>query len=225
MITADPTTRYWHFLADDGRMGFGRRVTVEVGKTYRLRSTPVLCERGYHAAERAIDALQYAPGALVCRVTLGGLIAVGDDKVCAQQRTVHWMTDATRTLHEFAAWAAEWILDRLEAKGHAIDPRSRAAILAKRRWLAGEIADDELAAAWAAARDAARDAAGAAARAAAGAAAWAELNARDAAWDAAWAAAWATAWAAARDAARDELNARLESMLLALAPPAEGPVR
>jgi hypothetical protein len=239
---ADPTALWWHFLSDDGRMAYGKRGLVAVGTTYRIRSTPVLCGRGFHAAARPLDALNYAPGALVCRVRLGGLIVVGDDKVAAQERTVVWMADATRTLHEFACWAAEWILDRREAAGGTIDPRSRAAVVAKRRWLAGEITDQELAAAWDAAWDAARAAAraaawaaaGAAARAAAwaaaGAAAWAAAG--DAAWDAAGAAARAAAGAAARAAARaaawaaagaaawDELNERLESMLLALAPPA-----
>lgn len=92
-------------------------------------------------------------------------------------------------LHEFACRCAE---RAQEIAGGEPDPRSVAAIEAKRRWLKGEISGMELdaaraaarAAAWAAARDAARDAARAAAwaatRAAAQAAAW------GAAWDAAW---------------------------------------
>ena len=96
-------------------------------------------------------------------------------------------------LHEFACRCAEYALSFVDNP----DPRSIAAIEAKRKWLRGEIKDKEL--------RAARDAAGAAARDAA----W------DAAWDAAGAAAMATAWdaawdaarAAARDAARDAANA------------------
>jgi len=113
-----------------------------------------------------------------------------------------------KELHLLACDFAEAVLHLFEGVCPA-DKRPRAAIEAKRRWIAGEITDSELAAAWAAAwaaRDAAwaaRDAAWAAARAAA---AWAA--ARDAAWDAAWAAAWAAArdaaaWAAAWAAARD----------------------
>lgn len=79
-------------------------------------------------------------------------------------------------LHEFACRCAEYALSFVDNP----DPRSIAAIKAKRKWLRGEITDKELyaaqAAAWAAARAAAWDAARAAAR--------------DAAWD------------AARDAAR-----------------------
>lgn len=92
-------------------------------------------------------------------------------------------------LHEFACRCAEYALSFADKP----DPRSIAAIEAKRKWLRGEITDKEL--------NAARAAAWAAARAAAGAAAW------DAAWaaarDAARAAAWAAAWDAARAAAWD----------------------
>ena len=91
-------------------------------------------------------------------------------------------------LHEFACRCAEYALSFVDNP----DPRSIAAIEAKRKWLRGEITDKELNAAW----DAAWAAAGDAARAAAWDAAWA------AAGDAARAAAWAAAWAAAGDAAR-----------------------
>jgi hypothetical protein len=197
-------TTWFHFLPDDGRLQFGRRRRVEVGTTLTIKSRPVLCERGFHASARAFDALRYAPGSLVCRVRLGGEIVVDDDKVCAQQRTVVWMADATRTLHEFACWAAEGALDAIASRGETVDPRSRRAIEVKRLWLDGQATDEELAAA--------RDAAGAAARDAARAAAWA------AAWDAAWDAAWVAARDAAWDAALDDMNAELERRLLALAP-------
>ena len=85
-------------------------------------------------------------------------------------------------LHEFACRCAE---DALKLVKYP-DPRSVAAIEAKRKWLKGEITDEELAAA----------------RDAAWAAAWAA--ARDAARDADRAAARAAAWAAARDATREK---------------------
>ena len=66
-------------------------------------------------------------------------------------------------LHEFACRCAEYALSFVDNP----DPRSIAAIDAKRKWLRGEIKDKELRAAG----DAARDAAGSAARDAAGAAA------------------------------------------------------
>jgi len=69
------------------------------------------------------------------------------------------------------------------------DPRLVNAIAVKRRWVAGDATDSELAAARTAAWDAALDAAGDAAL--------------DASWDAAGAAARTAAWDAARTAARD----------------------
>lgn len=107
-------------------------------------------------------------------------------------------------LHEFACRCAEYALSFAGSP----DPRSIAAIEAKRKWLRGEITDAELDAARGEARDAAHDAAMYAARIAA------RVAAQDVAWviarviaqDAAWAAALDTAcaaWDAASPAARD----------------------
>ena len=89
------------------------------------------------------------------------------------------------------------------------DPRVQAAIDAKRKWIAGQISDKELAAAeaagaaaWSAAGAAARAAAWSAAREAAGAAAW--KAAREAAGAAAREAAWSASGAAAGAAAREK---------------------
>ena len=88
-------------------------------------------------------------------------------------------------LHEFACRCAEYALSFVESP----DPRSIAAIEAKRKWLRGEITDAELAAARVAARIAAQDVA------------W--VIARVMAQDAAWAAARNIVWSAANDAALD----------------------
>ena len=221
--TAAATVRAWHFLTDDGRMQFGDREQVWPLTTYTISTAGRrlrLCEWGLHGSERALDALSYAPGSRVCRVELSGEILRDTDKLCATERRVLWMGDATSALHEFSAWAADWILDRLEAKGYKIDSRSRAAPAAKRTWLRGEISDKQLAAAWAAAGDAAWAATGHAARAAARAAAWAATGAATghAAWAATGAAARAAARAATGAATGAELNQKLTEMLEALAP-------
>ena len=104
-------------------------------------------------------------------------------------------------LHEFACRCAEYALSFVESP----DPRSIAAIEAKRKWLRGKITDAELDAARGEARDAAHDAAMYAARIAA------RVAAQDVAWviarviaqDAAWAAARNVVWSAANDAALD----------------------
>ena len=153
----------WHFVAEDGKERWGSRRRIQAGKTYRVRGEIALCEHGLHASERSIDALNYAPGPIVCRVQLSGRILRDTDKAVATERTVLAMADATNLLHEFACWCAERALRAERKAGRVPDKRSWEAIRVKRRWLKGKATDEELAAAW----DAARDAAGAAARAAA----------------------------------------------------------
>jgi hypothetical protein len=210
--TVDLTTLGWHFAPLDGKLHYSSRLVIKPGKTFRLpkRARLELCATGFHASVLPLDALRYGKGPLVSRVLLSGTIIDGGDKHVARERTHLWIADATTTLHEFSVFAAELALDRREAKGHKIDPRSRAAIEAKRAWLRGDINNRQLAAAEAAARAAAEASTWAAARAAALAATWAATEA--AAWAAAWsarAAAWAACW--------DELNADLTRRLEALA--------
>jgi hypothetical protein len=177
-----------------------------------------MCKQGLHASIKALDALQYAPGAIVCRVEMSGNIIYDTDKCVASERTVLWYADATKALHTFACDEAERALSAMADP----DPRSIAAIAVKRRWIDGKATDAELAAArdaaWAAAMDAmnaawavAMDAMNAA-WAVAMDAAWAV--ARDAAGDAAWAAAGDEAWAAVRDA-RDAARAAARAAALA----------
>ena len=190
----------WHWLSKDRSLRFGDKAKVRTGRTLSADGALSMCVNGMHASPRALDALQYAPGPIACRVELIGERIDGGDKSVARSRRVLWMVDATKTLHEFACWCAEAGLKREREAGREPDKRSWDAIRVKRRWLRGLASDKEL--------DAARDAAWDAA--------WATARARDAARAAAWAAARDAAWAAARDAARDAQNAKLEAMLNAL---------
>ena len=138
----------WHFTScwtlRDG-------TPLEVGRTYEHDGPLVLCDAGYHASRRIIDALGYAPGSVLSRVAVGGEIIEGDDKLVARTRTVLWALDITPVLHEFACRCAE---DALAVAGTP-DPRSVAAIAAKRAWLRGEIDDEGVDTAWDVAWDAA----------------------------------------------------------------------
>ena len=149
----------WHFLPTDGRIQHRNRRIVEVGKTYSCRGPIEICENGMHGSRRLIDALQYSPGPIVCRVEIWGDVVEQADKACGRHRCVLRMADATRTLHLFACDVAEKALRDAKTK----DKRSWAAIEIKRLWLDGKATDKELdaarAAAWAAAWDAASDAA------------------------------------------------------------------
>lgn len=160
---------YWHFLREGRRLAHGDRRIVVPGETYRVEGEPVLCQHGLHASRQPIDALQYAPGPVLCKVQLGGTIVHGEDKSVATVRTVLAMTDVTDILRVFARkMAAEAWFRHFERGTHPdVD-----------RWLEmGSEAD----------RAAARAAARAATRAAAESAAWAA--AKSAALSAAWSAA------------------------------------
>ena len=170
----------WHFLPPDGRLANGDGTLVIAGKTYRVEPPIECCSRGLHYSVRPLDALQHAPGPIVCRVECSGTIDAQDDKGACSVRRVLWLADATVPLRLFACWCAEQALNAEHAAGREPDSRSWNAIAVARLFAEGKASIQDLAAA------------------------------RAAAWDA--------AWAAARAAARDAQNARLEEVLLALAP-------
>ena len=211
----------WHWINEQRTLRDGRRMVV--GKTVKHDGPLVLCQSGLHASERLIDALQYAPGPIICRVECGGEIIRGDDKIVCRERRVIAAYDATAELRAFARRCAldvahlwnmpvivrEYLETGDESKRDAAWDAAWAATRAAARdtaldaaWDAtwGEALDAAWDATWGAALDAARAAAWDAARAAA----WdaARAAARDAAGDAAGDA----AWDAARDAARQRQN-------------------
>ena len=205
----------WHLLSEDKRLGYDDGRLVEVGATLECKGDPELCSNGMHGSVRLIDAVYYASGPIVCRVEIEGDVIEGEDKLCGRRRTVLWMLDATRLLHEFACACAEDALALVEQP----DERSVEAIEAKRKWLNGEVTDEELASARAASWAASRSASYAVAYSASWAASWAAVRSasRAAAWaarDAAMAAARAAARDAAWDAAWAKQNERLTAMVM-----------
>ena len=136
----------------------------------------MLCGNGFHASEKVIDALTYAPGPLLCRIRCEGEILHGSDKLVCRTRTLLQAVDVTEQLRWFALECAEHI------QHLSSDKRVSACNAVTRRYLNGKATVEELNSAWAAAGAAAKDAGDAA---------------RDAAWAAAWAAARAAAGAAA----------------------------
>ena len=197
----------WHFLQKDRRLRWGTQEVVETGKTYTVKGKLEMCYNGLHASARAIDALLYAPGPIVCRVELLGERIDEEDKSVAQKRRVIVMADATQVLHEFSCHCATAALCLAEIK----DKRYWHAIEAKWSWLRGDITDAELALARSAARSAVSDGPGDPGWDAAWYVAWAV--ARDHARDAAGAAARAAAFSALLDTVRNEQNDLLEDML------------
>ena len=156
----------WHFT-DGMKLRDGQPLVV--GQTYRHSGPLVMCESGLHGSKLLLDALHYAPGSTLSRVELSGDFLRDRDKLVASRRKVLWTLDAERVLHEFGVWCAYGALLAEREAGREPDPRSWAAVAAKRRWLDSEQVD-LTAAGWAAAAVwvwAAAEAAAAAAAAAA----------------------------------------------------------
>lgn len=145
----------WHFLKEDRRLQFGDSQVVKPGDVSRVDGELRMCEWGLHASKRAIDALKYAPGPIVCRVELRCDLQHDADKSVGREREVIWMADATDTLRRFARRCALDVIDLWDAPDVVVrylktgDESLRAAA-----WDAAYAA--ARAAAWAAARGAAR---------------------------------------------------------------------
>jgi hypothetical protein len=137
----------WHFLPTDGRLQFGSRSEVRVGQTLRRDPAKLsLCNYGLHASVQPLNALNYAPGPVVCRVRLGGTIIEDDDKCVASRRTVVWMADAERELRLFACWCVRNtpLHDGRVVWDLLTDKRSKAAVEVAERYADGLATDDEL---------------------------------------------------------------------------------
>lgn len=203
----------WHFVAvdtagnpvqRDGKPALARGVERHDGALELYAS-------GLHAAVKPLDALAYAPGAIVRRVEYGGKVLRCDDRLVCTRRRILWQANATATLRLFAVWCARSALEAERKAGREPDPRSLAACDVAERHAHGKATDAELADA----------------RYAALATAKTVLNARTAAWAAeatAWAveAAWCAAVAASVEARTvvsvEAQNRTLTRMLLELAP-------
>jgi len=130
----------WHF--SDGTLSYGDARPIIPGLALTCEPEDIsLCGFGFHANLDIIDVLQYAPGAVLSYVECGGKIVQDDDKLVCSQRRHLAVVDITNTLHEFGCWCAEQALALIDNP----DPRSLAAIAAKRKWMQGEISDEELA--------------------------------------------------------------------------------
>lgn len=144
-----PVLGWWFSEGDILPNGDGRNVVI--GETLTVDGPPVLCKHGLHASRRLIDALEYAPGAMLYRVRLSGAIVRESDKMAATKRTALWRIDAERALRLFACDVAESALLAERKAGREPHKDSWRAIEVTRLWLDGKASD----AAGAAARDAA----------------------------------------------------------------------
>ena len=145
----------YHFCGDTLRDG---RPIPPDGEWLVHEGPAVMCESGLHASRHPLDALHYAPGAILCLVECEDVVTEQDDKFVCRRRKIVKRIDATELLWKASRQFALSVIHLWDAPAVV------------REFL--ETGDESLrdaarAAAWAAARDAARAAASDAARAAA----------------------------------------------------------
>ena len=90
----------WHFFATEGQDRTGAPIVV--GETQFVAGKIECCESGLHACESLLDALRYAPGTWLQRVTLSGVIDRDRDKLAASHRNTLAVADARQILVTFA---------------------------------------------------------------------------------------------------------------------------
>lgn len=134
---------YYHFTGDKLRDG---SPIPPIGEWLEYHGKVVMCASGLHASADPFDALKYAPGPMLHRVVLDGIVVSQSDKVVARKRKIIATIDATELLRKFARDQALSVIHLWDAPKVVRD------------YL--ETGDESIrAAAWAAAQDAARDAA------------------------------------------------------------------
>jgi hypothetical protein len=89
----------WHFVGETLRDG---SPAPRNGRKLVFKGEPILCSQGLHASIDPFDALQYAPGPVLCRVWCSGVIIPASDKLVCTQRTIVARMDATEMLRYFA---------------------------------------------------------------------------------------------------------------------------
>lgn len=91
----------WYFASADRRTLHGAS-RLRPGGTEFFSGELVLGHRGLHASRDPIDALIHGHGPIACRVELAGARVEGDTQLCATQRTVTWLADASELLRSCA---------------------------------------------------------------------------------------------------------------------------
>ena len=192
----------WKSMKAGMKSGVGN-MTWKVGTWHKHKGKLEMCQSGFHASVRAIDAMQYVNCEILALVEVRGEHLRQDDKQCwSEMRVVRAYEWTKPDSVAMAIYAAELVIGEYEKK-YPDDKRPRQAIEAAKAWL--ENPTEENRASASAASAAADAAASASAAYAAYAAAYAAYAAAYAAYAAASAAS-ASASASAADASASALD-------------------
>ena len=177
----------WHFVGKTLRDG---SPIPKIGKWLKYPGQLMLCKSGLHWSVEPFDALQYAPGSVLCKIEARGETLFQSDKAVSTERRIAARADVSEMLNYFARMQT---LSVIHLYPNGTDDAVFDYLMTGEDRAAAESAAESAArsVAWSAAESAARSVARSAA----------ESAARSVAWSAAESAAWSAAWSAARSAA------------------------
>ena len=98
----------WFFSKED-KLLHGDNRTIKIGITHRVKGEIIPCQHGLHLSPKILDALKFAPGAIIYKVRGSGtIIPHGNpiDKYACSERTYIARIDATEILKKFARLCA-----------------------------------------------------------------------------------------------------------------------
>ena len=95
----------WHFLYEGDKMRCGNVAPAD-GEWLVFDGEPELCARGLHASIRPFDALQYAPGPILCLVECDDIREQSNDKLVCTRRRIITRMDASEMLRYYARMEA-----------------------------------------------------------------------------------------------------------------------
>ena len=174
------STYLWKSMRPGLRSGFGKK-KWKIGKWYEIKGELEMCQNGFHASEKILDAMLYVDLENLAEVEVQGRHLDRGDKQCwSKMRVIKAWKWENKDSVALSIYAASLVLKNFEDK-YPDDKRPRQAIEAARRWLKNPTEKN---------RSAARSAAWSAWSAAWSAAESAKSAKRSAAWSAARSAAW-----------------------------------
>src|ERR1017187_9896328 len=89
----------WHFVGDTLRDG---SPIPPNGEWLKYPGEIIMCASGLHWSREPFDALQYAPGSILCRVAARGEVVEQNDKGASSERMIIARMNATEMLRYYA---------------------------------------------------------------------------------------------------------------------------
>ena len=107
----------------------------KIEKWKKVRGKPSICNKGFHASQKPLQALQYVGGEILAEVMVRGDSVIQDDKECWSEmkivRAWHW---TKKDSVELAIFSAEQVIDIFE-KEYPKDKQPREAIESAKQYL------------------------------------------------------------------------------------------